>query len=111
MTPYEAFFGMKPRMGLQNLNIDKEVTENIWYEEESVTILEMEDIGDRENILNVLNAEVRIENVEIIPANKDSRNIVDHLNQSLNEDVANVEYEGIEERESEDKECDQDQVS
>ena len=29
MTPYEAFLGMKPRMGLQNINIDKEVTENI----------------------------------------------------------------------------------
>ena len=47
MTPYEAFLGMKPRMGLQNINLDKEVTENIWYEEEVVTILEMEDIGDR----------------------------------------------------------------
>ena len=44
-----------------------------------VTILEMEDIGDRGNILDVLNAEVRFENEEIIPANKDSRNIVDQI--------------------------------
>ena len=73
-----------------------------------VTILEMEDIGDRGNILDVLNAEVRFENDEIIPANKDSRNIVDHLNQSLNEDDINTEKEVIEEIESEDHECDQD---
>jgi hypothetical protein len=73
------------------------VTENIWYEEEVVTILEMEEIGDRGNILDVLNAEVRFENEEIIPANKDSRNIVDHLNQSLNEDDINTEKEVIEE--------------
>ena len=73
-----------------------------------VTILEMEDIGDRGNILDVLNAEVRFENDEIIPANKDSRNIVDHLNQSLNEDDINTEKEVIEGTESEDHECDQD---
>ena len=48
-----VFLGMKPRIGLQNINLDKEVTENIWYEEESVMILEMEDIGHRGNILDV----------------------------------------------------------
>ena len=53
MTPYNFFLGMKPRIGLQNINLDKEVTENIWYEEESVMILEMEDIGHRGNILDV----------------------------------------------------------
>ena len=111
MTPYEAFFGMKPWMGLQNLNLDKEVTENIWYEEELITILEMEVIGDRANILDVLNAEVTIENAEILPPNKDSRNIVDHLNQSLNEDDVNTEHEVIEERGYEDNEVDQDQIS
>ena len=65
-----------------------------------VTILEMEDIGDRGNILDVLNAEVRFENDEIIPANKDSRNIVDHLNQSLNEDDINTEKRKLLKRQS-----------
>ena len=88
---------MKPRIGLQNINLDKEVTENIWYEEESVMILEMEDIGHRGNILDVLNAEVRFENEEILPARRDSRNIADHLNQSLNEHDINTEKEVIEE--------------
>ena len=37
MSPYEAFFGVKPRLGLANLNLDKEVTDEIWTEELGVS--------------------------------------------------------------------------
>ena len=40
MSPYEAFFGMKPRLGLANLNLDKEVTDQIWTEEQLNEVLE-----------------------------------------------------------------------
>ena len=42
MSPYQAFFGMKPRLGLGNLNLDKEVTDNIWTEEDLETMLQIE---------------------------------------------------------------------
>ena len=32
----ESFFGKKPRLGLANLNLDKEVTDEIWTEEPGV---------------------------------------------------------------------------
>ena len=71
----------------------------------------MGDIGDVGNILDVLNADVTIEDAQIIPTNKDSRNIVDHLNQSITEDDVNTEHEVVEEREFEDNESDQDQIT
>ena len=42
MSPYQAFFGMKPRLGLGNLNLDKEVTDSIWTEEDLETMLQIE---------------------------------------------------------------------
>ena len=42
MSPYEAFFGMKPRLSLANLNLDKEVTDEIWTEEQLNEVLEIE---------------------------------------------------------------------
>ena len=41
-SPYQAFFGMKPRMGLANLNLDKEVTNEIWTEEDLDAALQVE---------------------------------------------------------------------
>ena len=43
MSPYEAFFGMKPRLGFANLNLDKEVTDEIWTEEQLNEVLEIEE--------------------------------------------------------------------
>ena len=39
----ESFFGMKPRLGLANLNLDKEVTDEIWTEEQLNEVLEIEE--------------------------------------------------------------------
>ena len=33
MSRYEAFFGVQPRLGLANLKLDKEVTNEIWIED------------------------------------------------------------------------------
>ena len=43
MSPYEAFLGVKPRLGLANLNVDKEVTDEIWTEEQLNEVLEIEE--------------------------------------------------------------------
>ena len=42
MSPYQAFFGMKPRLGLKNLNLDKEVTDDIWTEEDLEAMLQIQ---------------------------------------------------------------------
>ena len=39
----ESFFGMKPRLGLANLNLDKEVTDEIRTEEQLNEVLEIEE--------------------------------------------------------------------
>ena len=39
----ESFFGMKPRLGFANLNLDKEVTDEIWTEEQLNEVLEIEE--------------------------------------------------------------------
>ena len=39
----ESFFGMKPRLGLANLNLDKEVTDEIWTEEQLNEVLDIEE--------------------------------------------------------------------
>ena len=38
-SPYEALFGTKPRNGIKNLNIEKEVTDHINTEEDLNKIL------------------------------------------------------------------------
>ena len=43
MSPYEAFLGVKPRFCLANLNLDKEVTNEIWTEEQLNKVLEIEE--------------------------------------------------------------------
>ena len=48
MTPYEAFLGMKPRMGLQNLNIDKEVTDKFGMKKNWLLSLKWKILGTEE---------------------------------------------------------------
>ena len=58
---YDSIWGLlwhEAKDGIKNLNLDKEVTENIWHQEELVTILEMGDIDDRGNKTKVISADL-----------------------------------------------------
>ena len=45
-SPYEALFGTKPRNGIKNLNIEKEVTDHIDTEEDLNKILNKDSVSD-----------------------------------------------------------------
>ena len=52
----ESFFGMKLRLGFANLNLDKEVTDEIWTEEQLNEVLEIEETPiEAPGLRNVIN--------------------------------------------------------
>ena len=53
MSPYEAFFGMKPKMGLKDFNLNNHIIANIHSEEDLENILQM----DQSNIIDIENLE------------------------------------------------------